>query len=111
MASCQVNIDGTDYFIPCDLIDNLHMIDGKLVNLGSSSITMKSSFAITGNTYPYIHCSSNSVCRYYPSNNQTYYAVTSAPDYEGDPFLIADYGYIICCLLILILGVRLIWKK
>lgn len=109
--ACQVEIDGTSYYVPCDRINDLELVDGELVNIGSSTITLKNSFALTGNTYPYITCSSNSVCRYYPSNNQTYYAITSEPVYDGDIFLTFNYPYIITVLLLILVGVRLVWKK
>lgn len=110
-GACKVSIDGTEFYIPCDKVNDLIMINGQLVNLGSSSITLKHSFSITGNTYPYITCSSNSVCRVYRSNNQTYEAVTAEPIYNGDFFLTLNYDYIITILLFIILGVRLVWKK
>ena len=87
------------------------MINGQLVNLGSSSVTLRNSFALTGNTFPYITCNSNAVCRYYASSTQTYEAVTGEPIYNGDLFLTLNYDYIITILLFLLLGVRLIWKK
>lgn len=111
MEPCKVIIGDTEYYIPCDRVNDLHMIDGELVNLGSSSITLKNSFALTGNTYPYITCSSNAVCRYYANNTQNYYAVTSSPTYKGDVFLTFNYPYVITILLFIILGARLVWKK
>lgn len=111
MAACIVEIDGTDYYIPCDRIDDLHMIDGQLVNLGSSSVTLRNHFALTGTTYPYISCNSNAVCRYYSSNSQTYTAVTSEPVYTGDNFLTWNYDQVIVILLFILIGVRLLWKK
>lgn len=111
MAECKVNIDGTEYYIPCDQINNLHMINGQLVNLGSSSITLKNNFALTGNTYPYITCSSNSVCRYYAQNNQTYTAVVSEPIFSGDHFYTWNYPQVITILLLILIGVRMVWKK
>lgn len=109
--SCTVKIEGNDYYIPCDQVNNLELINGQLVNLGSSSVTLRSGFALTGNVYPYISCSSNSVCRLYRQSNQEYIAVTSAPVYQGDPFLTFNYSYVITVLLLILIGVRLVWKK
>lgn len=109
--SCQVRIDGTTYYVPCDKVQDLELINNQLVNTGSASITLKSSFALTGNTYPYISCSSNSVCRLYRSTGQEYIAVTSAPVLLSDPFLTYKHDYLITCLLLILIGVKLIWKK
>ena len=109
--SCKVEIDGTSYYIPCDRVKDLEVIDGFLVNVSSSSVTLKNSFSTENTTYPYISCNSNQVCRLYTQSGQTWESVRSEAVYNGDYFKILDYDFVITFLLFIILGVRLVWKK
>lgn len=107
--TCQINIDGSDYYIPCDRIKDLDFIDGYLVNVSSSSISMKSEFNTTS-SYPYVTCSSMSVCNLRSSSNNSHY-ITSNFVYNGDPFKAFNFEFVVIFLLLLILGVKLLWKK
>lgn len=109
--TCQISISGTDYYIPCDRINDLEYIDGYLVNISSSTITMRSFFSPDNfNTYPYITCSSMNICQLRSSNQISSYVNTNY-NYSGDLFKIVNPGYVIMLLLFLILGVRIIWKR
>lgn len=109
--SCQVEINDTSYYIPCDRVNDLEMIDGYLVNVSSSSITLKNNFSTNSTTYPYISCSSNQVCRLYTGSQIDYQTVRSPAVYNGDLFHTLNYDFVITFLLFILLGVRLVWKK
>lgn len=110
----QIEINGRTYYIEADRLPDLKYIDGRLVNISNSTLYLVSNFDVT-TTYPRIQCSAMSQCRYYGSSSSSYSAVTS--DYR----LVSDFSIYqigssgiqsaILFILILILGVRLIWKR
>lgn len=54
-----ININGTDYYVPNDRIDDLYVINGYLINTSSSSITLYASLRENGDYYsgyPRITC-------------------------------------------------------
>lgn len=109
-----ITIDGQDYYIEADRLPDLAYIDGKLVNTSNSTITLVSSYS-TETTYPRIQFSAMQQGRYYRSYNTSYTAVTSNYSLKSK-FSIYQIGSngiqsAILFLLILILGVRLIWKR
>ena len=106
--TCQVEIEGTSYYIPCDRVDDLYFTRTYLVNVSSSSITMKSVFN-TNSDYPYITCSSMSICRLREGSNNSHY-ITSNYKLLSDPFLTLNYLPLIFIILFITLGVRLVWK-
>lgn len=106
--TCQVEIEGTTYFIPCDRVEDLYYTGTYLVNISSSNITMKSNFN-PDNDYPYISCSSMSVCRLRTSNNNHY--ITSNYNLLSDPFMTFNFLPLIFIVLFITLGVRLVWKR
>lgn len=56
-----VTINGNDYYVPNDRIDDLYVIDGYLINTSSSSITLYAEFRENGDYYsgyPIITCPS-----------------------------------------------------
>ena len=106
--TCQVDIEGTSYFVPCDRVEDLYFTGSYLVNVSSSSISMKSVFN-TDSEYPYITCSSMSICRLRTSNGNHY--ITSNYNLISDPFLTFNYLPLIFIILFITLGVRLVWKR
>lgn len=109
----EVIINGRTYYIEASRLKDLDYIGGKLVNTSNSSITLVTSFD-TQNTYPRISCSAMQACRYYASSNTNYSTVTS--EYQitkHSVYELGDLGLMSACLyiLILLLGVRLIWKR
>ena len=106
--TCQVDIDGTSYYIPCDRVEDLYYTGSYLVNVSSSSITMKSIFN-PDSEYPYITCSSMSICRLRSSNYNHY--ITSNYTLLSDPFLTFNFLPLIFIVLFITLGVRLVWKR
>lgn len=109
-----ITIDGQDYYIEADRLPDLAYIDGKLVNTSNSTITLVSSYS-TDQTYPYITFSAMRQGRYYRSSGYNYTAVTSNYTVKSK-FSIYQIGSngiqsAILFALILILGVRLIWKR
>lgn len=106
---CIVTINGDDYYIPCDRVKDLYHNGEYLINVSTSTLTMRSDFQ-PDTSYPYIQCGSMGVCSLRTSYNNYSY-VTSNFTYNGDMFKIADYGLLIFCVLFITLGVRLIWKR
>lgn len=105
---CQVDIDNQTYYIPCDRVQDLYFTGTYLVNLSSSNITMKSIFK-PDSEYPYITCSSMSICRLRTVNNNYY--ITSNYILLSDPFLTFNFLPLIFIVLFITLGVRLVWKR
>ena len=71
---CVVTVNGTDYYCPCDYVDNLIVADGYLINTGSSTVTLYRSFPdyYTANSgYPRITCRSNTRAYLTQSYNST----------------------------------------
>lgn len=106
---CEVSIDDNDYLLPCDRVPHLTFIDGYLVNISSSTLTMRSSFS-PNTTYPYISCSSMSVCNLRTSYNSQTDPITSDFVNKSDFIKSSNLDYLILFTLLLTLGVRLIWK-
>lgn len=106
---CQITIDGDDYYIPCDRIRDLYFDGTYLINVSSSTITMRSYFD-PDTSYPYIQCGSMGVCSLRSAYNN-YTEVRSNFSYYGDTLKIVDYSYLIFIVLFITLGVRLIWKR
>ena len=109
----EITIDGRTYYIEASRLKDLDYIGGKLVNTSNSTITLITSFD-TVNTYPRITCSAMSQCRYYASSSTNYTAVTNNYTIsKHSVYELGDLGLLSACLyiLILLLGVRLIWKR
>lgn len=109
----QIEINGRTYYIEASRLKDLDYIGGKLVNTSNSQITLVTSFD-TGTTYPRITCAGMSQCRYYASSSSSYSAVTSNYTIQNHSiYELGDIGIMSACLyiLVLLLGVRLIWKR
>lgn len=64
---CVVTINSSEYYVPCDRVDDLVVVDRRLINTSSSSITLYSEFAVYGDStsgYPRITCPSNTTAYY-----------------------------------------------
>lgn len=108
-----VTIDGQDYYCQADRVNDIKYIDGKLVNISNSSITLVSTFG-TSQTYPYISLPSMRQGVKYTGSSYNGIAVTSNIVYNKKTLAIYDSRDIsITCmlLLLLILGVKLLWKR
>lgn len=108
--ACQVEVSGTDYYVDCDRVEDLEMINGYLVNTSSSSITLKNNYG-NGTTYPYISCSSMSACYLRQTQNSNSVVVTSPANYKGDPFYVLNFNHAVVILLFFILGIKILWKR
>lgn len=108
-----VTIGGQDYYCQADRINDIKYIDGKLVNVSNSSITLVSSFG-TSLTYPYISLQAMRQGVYYNGSGYTGTAVTSNISYNKKSLAIydtRDISIVSMLLLLLILGVKLLWKR
>ena len=108
-----VTINGTTYYIEASRVNDLEFIDNKLVNVSNNSITMVNHFDYQ-NTYPRITCSAMSQCILRPSSTVSYYGVTNPvelPKTFNSNQLGLYKDNIIIMLLVIILGVKLIWKR
>lgn len=69
---CVIEVNGNNYFVPCDRIDYLIVEGNSLVNVGSSTINLYSEFLTYNDSssgYPRIICNSNTKCVYRQSYN------------------------------------------
>lgn len=72
-----ITINGTDYYCPSDYIDYLTVIDGYLINTGSSTVYLYADFREYGvnySGYPRITCQANYkayITQSYNSSSQT----------------------------------------
>lgn len=113
----EIEINGTTYYISAEDLPYLNYIDGKLINSNPNhTIYLYPRFSTnTTSIYPRIQCSTMSQCRYYDSASVDYTGVTSNYTYSGN-FNVNTLGSIgvmqyILLFLILILGVKLLWKR
>lgn len=107
----EVSISGTSYYVSASDIPFIAYIDGNLVNTSSQfSVTFKNSYS-DETTYPYINCRAQQVCRYYPRYSSNYSVVTDDIVINGDYLKTANYPFLIFCVLFILLGVKLIWKR
>lgn len=70
-----IEINGTDYYCPSDYVDNLVVVDNRLVNTGSNSITLYHNFrenGVSNSGYPRITCPSNTYAYITQSYNSSY---------------------------------------
>lgn len=108
---CVVTIDTTDYFVECSRISDLSYVDGELVNVSNSSITLVTSFSLDSNTYPRIVCSGMRSCGLRTSDRYESVPVKYPVVITRDFFKSFDFEFFVIFLLLMLLGVRLIWKN
>lgn len=110
----EITIDGRTYYIEAERLSDLAFINGRLVNTSNSSITLVNNFD-TVTTYPRITCASMSQCIYRSSQQASQIGVTSNYVYNGNFNINTLSGTVvsqyILFILILILGVKLLWKR
>ena len=108
---CVIDINGTEYYYPCDRHDDIILVGSNLVNIGSSTITLYHDFpTYQDNTsgYPRITMPSNTKA-YYRASNQ---ANTSTLVVNSVEFKTTSYGLSIYLSIVLILCVIVsIFKK
>lgn len=70
---CEVNINGEEWYLPCDRVDELAVSDnGYLISVGSSSLTLYQDFSLTtSSSYPRISCNFGRACYLSTGNNQS----------------------------------------
>lgn len=71
---CIVEVNNNDYYIPCDRVDDLVVVDSRLINTSSSSITLYREFIQYGDNYsgyPRITCPSYTTAYYRSSSSAT----------------------------------------
>lgn len=112
-----VTIGGRDYYIEASKVGDLAFINGKLVNVSNSTITLVSDYDYnnTANTYPRISCSAMSQCALRSTYNSNYVAVTQDIQFN-QPFNMNQLGLsnqnnVLIALITIILGVKLLWKR
>lgn len=109
MGACVVEVNGNDYYVPCDRVDYIYEIDGYLINTGSSSITLYSSFPdpnVQGSGYPRITLNSNQKGTYRSSQSSTSstiqvnsYSVVSKNTESSSIYSILILGVLLCLFL------------
>lgn len=98
---CVISINGTDYYYPCDSRDNIIVVDGSLINVGSAQITMYRQFPTYGDNtsgYPRIILPSNTRA-YYRANYQANYTTLNVNSIE---FKTSSYGMSVYLMIVLI---------
>lgn len=110
----QVTIGNNTYYLEASRIPDLAFIDGKLVNVSNSSITMVTSFDYS-TTYPRITCSGMSACILRSSSSSNYSVVTQNIQLPGkfNMNTLSDsmLSTIIIGLLTVVIGLKLLWKR
>lgn len=106
MSACVVEVNGTEYYAPCDKIEYINEIDGYLINTGSSSITLYYDFpsqSVNGSGYPRISMPSNTKATYRSSQTATQtelqvssYKVISKQSSETSFYSLLILGVLIC---------------
>lgn len=108
-----ITLDGVQYYISYDNLSHLSFVDGYLINNSNSSFTIKKTFnpnSQTGSNV--ITCPSMSVCYWRSTGtSSTYNYINKNYTYDGDQFMLINYGRYIFILLFIILGVKLVWKR
>ena len=111
-----ITINGVNYYIAADRLNDLAYIDNKLVNVSNSSIYLVNNFDYN-NQYPRIQCSAMSQCILKQYNTSNYSLVTSnyslANNQKFNINTLGNNGFntLILMLLSLIVLFKLIWKK
>lgn len=110
-----IEINGIQYFCEASRLNDIQYINGKLVNVSNSSITLVNNYDFNVTTYPRIICNATSQC--YLRNTQqsniqgvnTNYNLVSKFNINT----LGNLGLLSAILfsLLLIVGLRLLWKK
>lgn len=106
---CVITINGNDYYYPCNYSEYLKVVNNRLINVGSSSITLYSSFPEYNNNnsgYPRITCPANTQAYLRQTYNGTYSTlVVNSCEFKSRQFtndvylLIVIVGVLLCQLL------------
>lgn len=111
-----ISINGVDYYIEADRLNDLAFINNKLVNISNSSINMVNNFDYN-NQYPRIQCSAMSQCILRTNSTSNYSLVSSnytlSSNQKFNVNTLGTNGLLTMLLFlnILLVGVKLLWKK
>lgn len=107
-----VEINGTEYYCPNDYVDDLVVVDNRLVNTGSQTITLYHEFREYGTSnsgYPRITCPSNTYAYISQSYSSSYQTLTiNAYTIKNRSF--SDL-FLIGCVIVGILSIMLFRRK
>ena len=112
----DVFVNGYVWYLEADRYYDLQFLEGRLVNVSNSSITLVSNYQVS-NSYPRITCAAMSPCIYrYSAQSQNEYVYSDIRLADWQKFNINTLGIngllsLILMFNILLLGVKLIWKK
>lgn len=110
----EISLYGYIFYLPADRIRDLNFVDGKLVNISNSPITMVYQFS-DRTTYPYITCSAMRACVIQVDNyyNQIVTERITYPNNITNMNMLGVLGYnqLIVGLLIVLIALKLLWKK
>lgn len=103
---CVININGTDYYYPCDSRDNIIIIGNTIVNVGSSQITLYKDFPTYGDNssgYPRIVLPTNTKGYYRSSYNANYTTLNvNSVEFKTSSYTFSVY------LMIILIGIMIL---
>lgn len=108
LEPCEVNINGEDWYIPCDRTNDLFVSDEGLINVSSSNLTLYDKFVEDSSNYPRLVCNYGRVCYIQNSNYNDIQYVSSVSEFEVLKRSVTDRLYD-SYFSIFILGVLLLW--
>lgn len=102
--ACVITVNGDDYYYPCDKRDDIIQVGNRLVNVGSSSITLYREFVVYGDSstgYPRIVMPTNTYAYYRSTSSSSSYQTlnVNSVEFKSTNFTFSIY------LLIVIVGV------
>ena len=103
---CVITVNGTDYYYPCDRRDDIILVNNRLVNTGSSTITLYGSWresGVSNSGYPRISMASNTYATYQASyNSQSSTLAVNSIEFKTTHYSLSVY------LLVVLIGVVVI---
>lgn len=109
-----ITIGNTDYYIEASRLSDLAFLNGDLVNVSNSSITMVNNFDYQ-TTYPRITCASMSSCILRSNNTSTYLIVhqnyTLKSKYNMNILNNSHQNTILIALIVVLIAIKLMWKR
>ena len=109
----EIILYGYTFYMPADRVRDLNYIDGMLVNISNSQISMVYNFSNT-TTYPYITCPVMRACNITTDRTHSE-IVTVRPTYPDKINLnmlgVLGYNQLLVGLLTIIVALKLLFKK
>lgn len=109
----EIILYGYTFYIQADRVRDLNYVDGMLVNISQSQISMVNTFSNT-TTYPYITCPSMRACNITVDRTHSE-IVTDRPTYPDKINLnmlgALGYDQLLVGLLTILVALKLLWKK